>query len=79
MVDRLIIIHYYGAPSTEGSCSPLAQLVERRTVNPQVPRSSRGGGAKLSIEKYRLGNQAIRAPSLGLFYANLFLLNLADI
>src|SRR5437867_2202354 len=28
-------------------CSPIAQLVERRTVNPQVPGSSPGRGANL--------------------------------
>ena len=35
------------APYNVCLCSLIAQLVERRTVNPQVPGSSPGRGAKL--------------------------------
>src|SRR5207253_950864 len=38
-----------GRATIIAGCSPIAQLVERRTVNPQVPCSSPGRGANYSI------------------------------
>ena len=45
-ISRLLLTEWLAASSMAGFHSLIAQLVERRTVNPQVPGSSPGRGAR---------------------------------